>query len=56
MKVPGSMMALGQGVLGLNHRNTRKIFEYLLLQNHWAQMLEVGSVAWPSGPLPSLFK
>ena len=38
-------MALGQGVLGLNHRKT---FKNLLLQNHLAQMFEI-FVALPCG-------
>ena len=33
----------------------RKILKNLLLQNRWAQMLEIWYVALPSGPLPSLF-
>ena len=44
---------LWPGVLGSNHRN---ILKNLLLQNHLAQMLEIGYVALPSGLLPSLFK
>ena len=41
---------LWPGVLGSNHRN---ILKNLLLQNHLAQMFEIGYVALPSAPLPS---
>ena len=34
----------------------RKIFKNLLLQKHYNQMLEIWSVALPTGPLPSLLK
>ena len=56
MKVPGSKMALHQGILCLNHRNNTKIFENPLLQNDLLQLLEVCYIAWPSGLLPNLFK
>ena len=56
MKVPESKMSPGQGVLGSNHSNTQKVFNYFLLQNHLAQMLEIWYGALPGGPLPSLFK
>ena len=49
-------MVLCHRVLGSNHRNNRKIFKNLLLQNHLAQMFEIRYVALLGGLLPSLFK
>ena len=40
MKVSGSKMASGQGVLGSNHRIHRKIFKNHLLER-LGQMLEI---------------
>ena len=49
-------MASGQGLLVRAIEIHRKIFKNLLLQNHLASMLEIQLLAFPSGPLPSVFK
>ena len=52
MKVRGSKMALLQGVKGSNWRNALKIFKNLLIQKHFAQMLEIYYIALPGSPSP----
>ena len=54
MKISGSKMAPPQGVLGLNHRNTKKNIQNLL-QNHLLQVHEIWYVAFLSVPLSCLF-
>ena len=53
---PGVQDGLWPGVLGSNIEMHRNILKSFLLQNHLAQMFEIGYVALPSAPLPSLFK
>ena len=38
-----------QGIMALNHRNTKINIQKFFLQNCWAQMLDIWYVAWPSG-------
>ena len=54
MKVPGSKMASGQGVLGSSYKHTQKNIQKSSSSEPLAWMLEIWYVALPSGPLPSL--
>ena len=52
----GSEIAPPKRVLGLYIKYIEKYFKNLLLQNNLAHRLEIKYVAWPSSPLPNLYK
>ena len=56
MKATGSKMVPSKGVLGSNHRNTKKNIQKSSSEPLGLEMFEICYVALHSGPLPILFK